>query len=109
MEEFPVESFGMGIVANGDVLYISGNQSRPLERFSISEGRVTAQFEEINVALLNGQLYATRDGSLLVLDPDTLQVTAAADIGEGAGGVLPGDGFLWMIQGGDLVKVRPAE
>lgn len=107
VEEFPVQSFGMNMVADGDVLYISGNQARPLERFSISEGRVTAQFEEINVSLLDGRLYATRDGSLITLDPETLQVTAAVDIGQDAFGALPGDGVIWMTQGGDLVKVRP--
>jgi glutamine cyclotransferase len=113
VDEFPVESFGMNMVADGDVLYISGNQGRPVERFSIAEGRVTARFgSETFVSLLDGQLYSTLDGSLIALDPDTLQVTAALDVGDGVGGglppgVIPGDGFLWMVQGTDLVKVRP--
>jgi outer membrane protein assembly factor BamB len=112
--EFPVGRFGMNMVANGDVLYISGNQERPLERFSISEGRVTARFgSETFVGLLDGRLYSTHEGALIALDPDTLEVTAALDIGAGAGGGLPpgvigDDGFVWLRQGDYLVKVRPA-
>jgi glutamine cyclotransferase len=110
VEEFTVDSFGMAIVPDGDALYISGNQGRPLERFSISEGRVTARFgTEIGVVLLDGRLYAIYQSSLITLDPETLQVTAAANIGPGAGNMLPADGFLWVTQGSDLLKIRPAQ
>ena len=108
LEEFPVESFGMNMVVNGDALYIYGNQGRSLERFSITEGRVTARFEEINASLLNGQLYATKNGALLRLDPETLAVTAALDLAGDAGNVMPGGGFLWLLQGSDLVKISPS-
>jgi outer membrane protein assembly factor BamB len=112
LEEFSVEPHGMAVVANGDALYITGNQSRSLERFSISEGRITARFEEIGAALADGQLYATTGvstthGALLRLDPETLLVTAALDLGGEVGGVMPGEGFLWIPQGTDIVKVRP--
>lgn len=109
VERYTVGSFGMAIIPLDDALFITGNQSRPLERYSISEARVTARFgEDTNVALLDGRLYSVYRGTLLTLNPDTLQVTAALEIGQEAGGAIPGEGFLWILDGSDLVKVRPS-
>lgn len=109
VERTTVGSFGMAIIAQGDALFITGNQSRPLERYSISEQRVTARYgEDTSVVMLDGTLYSTFEGALFALDPNTLQATAALEIGQGAGIMLPGEGFLWVLQDTDLVKIRPS-
>ncbi|HET6744390.1 MAG TPA: PQQ-binding-like beta-propeller repeat protein [Candidatus Limnocylindria bacterium] len=109
LESNTVRSFGMQILLFGDALYISGNQGRPLERFSIPDGRVTARFsQETRPELFNGRLYGLEGEALIVLDAATLQVVAALDMGPNLGGLLAGSDSLWIVQGTEILKVRPA-
>ena len=102
LEVFPTSSFSMGIVAFDDALYLSGNQERPLERFSITEGTVTARVPEMNAATDGDRLFGLRyvDGAFMELDPETLQPRSATMIegGETAIGLF-GDGLFYVAQG----------
>lgn len=112
IDTYDVSSFGMQIVPDGaGALYITGNQERPLERFSIADGRVMARAEEITVTLVGETLYGLRERNLVVIDRQTLEWTAALDLGGAvsANSLLSADGFLWIAQGTDLLKVRPAQ
>jgi streptogramin lyase len=111
VEEYRAYVNGMDIVHDGgDVLYITGNQDRPMERFSISEGRVTARIEEMGgPVILDGRLYGTRwPGQLLVrLDPATLEWEAARAMGTLEAGMVEGEGAVWIYEPGRLLEVHP--
>jgi outer membrane protein assembly factor BamB len=108
---YPAYLYGMEILYDGeDALYITGNQGRPLERFSISEGRVTARAEEMGAVLYEGRLYGlSGEGHLIVLDAETLQWLAVTEVAAGApeGGVVTGEGGIWISSGERLFRVQP--
>lgn len=106
-ETFPVWSNSMQIAPLGDSLYITGNQERPLERFSLVDGAVVARMPEMNVAVDGGRLFGIRyDGTIMELDPATLQPRSALVLegGETAFGVFAG-GRLYIAQGEGEVRI----
>jgi streptogramin lyase len=110
LEEYRTYLHGMEIIHDGgDALYITGNQSRPVERISISEGRVTARAEEMNgLAIHDGELYGLQgEGHLVRLDPVTLEWQAVLDSTMTAAGMVAGEGAIWIYQGVRLLKVEP--
>lgn len=115
LDGFSVAPFSMAIVPFGDALYLSGNQERPLERFSLADGAVTARVPEMSAAVHGDRLFGLRyvDGAFMELDPVTLQPRSATVIegGETAIGLF-GDGRFYVAQGeGDprIVVIEPAE
>ena len=111
VQEYPAYPHGMEIVHDGsDSLYITGNQDRPTERFSISEGRVTARITQmIGPVIHDGHLYGLRGrGQLLVLlDPATLEWQALRETGTVDGGMLEGEGAVWVHVTGRLLRIQP--
>ena len=110
LEDYPAYVHGMDILHDGeDALYITGNQGRPMERFSIPEGRVTARIAEMSGTVIHdGHLYALRgEGQLLVLlDPDTLEWQAVRETGTVEAGIGEGAASLWIYETGRLMKVQ---
>jgi hypothetical protein len=114
VELFPTSSFSMGIVVLDDALYLTGNQDRPLERFSVTDGATTVRLAEIGVATDGDRLYGFRgDGAFVELDPVTLEPRSATTIeGGGTGGGLFADGRFYIPQGDpnpQIVVVDPAD
>ena len=115
IEGFSVAPFTMGILVHGDALYLSGNQERPLERFSLADGAVTARVPEMSAAIDGDRLFGLRyaDGAFMELDPETLQPRSATLIegGETAIGLF-GDGRFYVAQGETdprIVVIAPAD
>ena len=101
LEIFPTSEFSMQMIGFGDALYISGNQERPLERFSTTDLAVTARVPEMNLATDGERLFGLRyDGAFMELDPETLQPRSASTIdgGETSIGVFAA-GRFYVAQG----------
>jgi streptogramin lyase len=101
VEMFEVAEFSMQISVIGDSLYLTGNQGRPAERFSTTDGAAAARVPEMALAAAGDRLYGiTYDGAVMELDLATLQPTSALTIegGETYGGLFA-DGLLYLIQG----------
>lgn len=110
LETFLTYVNGMEVLYYADALYITGNQERPTERFSISNRRLTARIEELSAVLVNddGRLYGLRgEGHLVLLDPITLEWQALLDSGMTGAGMVAGEGAIWISQGTRLLKVVP--
>ena len=107
---FTASMHGMQILPLGDSLYINGNQERPVERFSISEGRVVASTADLGALASEGdRLYGLRwDGAFVELDPATLELTAGLAIEGGETGTMVlADGLFVVGQGSDVVIIDP--
>ena len=114
LEEYPIYVFGMDILYDGEgALFIMGNQDRPLERFSIAQGRVTDRIAAMGAVFHDGDLYGLhREGYLVRLDPATLQWLALVEVAPGVPNhelsVGEGEGAVWLSAGTRLWKVDPA-
>ncbi len=114
LETFPTSYYSMAIVPFRDALYLTGNQDRPLERFSIANGTTTARLAGVNVATGADRLYGFGpDGAFMELDPDTLDPVSATIIEGGeTGGGLYVDGRFYIAQGEvdpRIVVMHPAD
>ena len=114
LETFPTSYFSMAIVAFDDALYLTGNQDRPLERFSIADGTTTARLAGVGVATDGQRLFGFRpDGAFMELDPVTLEPRSATIIeGGGSDFGLYGDGRFFIPQGDPdprIVVLEPAD
>ncbi|MBA2632470.1 MAG: hypothetical protein H0U86_05660 [Chloroflexi bacterium] len=79
--EYEIALSSIALTPDGDSLWIAGNNSRPLERFSIAERRVVARTEEMALAILDGQPWGlTFRGEFVRLDRETLAWTAGRQI-----------------------------
>lgn len=109
LEEYRAYVYGMEILRAADALYITGNQDRPMERFSISEGRVTARIAMQSAVIHDGRLYGLRaDGQVVLLDPKTLEWQGLLDTGTSDGGMVAGEGAVWIADAERLLKIEPA-
>jgi DNA-binding beta-propeller fold protein YncE len=114
VEVFSVSDFSMQISVIGDSLYLTGNQERPLERFSLTEGAVVAKVPEMGIAVNGDRLFGILfDGTVMELDSTTLQPTSALTVegGETCCGLFV-DGRLWLAQGEEnpqVVVVDPTD
>ena len=114
VEVFPTSSFSMALVPFGDALYSTGNQDRPLERFSVTSGTTTVRLAEVGVATGADRLYGFRgDGAFVELDPVTLEPQSVTMIeGGGTGAGLFADGRFYIAQGDpdpQIVVIDPAD
>ncbi|MDQ2674723.1 MAG: PQQ-binding-like beta-propeller repeat protein [Chloroflexota bacterium] len=110
---FPTSSFSMAIVPLGDALYSTGNQDRPLERFSVGDGATTVRLAEVNVSTADDRLFGFRgDGAFMELDPVTLEPRSVTMIeGGGIGTGLYANGRFYVAQGDSdpqIVVVDPS-
>ncbi|MFN2417752.1 MAG: hypothetical protein ABR593_02360, partial [Candidatus Limnocylindria bacterium] len=79
--EYDIGLSSITLTPDGDSLWISGNNFRALERFSIPERRVVARTDEMALALLDGQPWGlTFAGELVKLDRETLAWTAGLQV-----------------------------
>jgi streptogramin lyase len=79
--EYEIALSSTAMAAAGDNLWIWGNNSRPLERFSIAERRVVASSTEMGFALFRGEPWGiTFAGELIKMDRDTLAWVAGTEI-----------------------------
>lgn len=79
--EYEIALSSTAMAADGEVLWIWGNNARPLERFSIPERRVIAHSTEMGLALFDGEPWGlTFAGELVRMDPETLAWTAGMRI-----------------------------
>ena len=113
VEVFPTSSFSMAIAVLDDALYLTGNQDRPLERFSVAEGATTVRLAEAGVSTAGDRLYGFRgDGAVMELDPVTLAPRSATMIeGGGIGSGIFADGLFYIAQGDpdpEIVVIDPA-
>ncbi len=101
VEVFPTSSFSMQIVVLDDALYLTGNQERPLERFSLADGTTTVRLAEVDVSTAGDRLYGFRfDGAVMEVDPVSLEPLSATTVeGGGIGRGLYGDGLFYIAQG----------
>ena len=111
LDRFDVASFSMAIVPLGDSLYITGNQERALERFSIPEGRVVERIgADMSVTVNGNRLFGfAPGGAFMELDPDTLEPMSALLIDGEFGPSVFVDGLLYAASAGQVVVVQPAE
>ena len=79
--EYEIALSSTAMAASGDVLWIWGNNSRPLERFSIGQREVVARSTEMGFTLFQGEPWGlTFAGELVRMDPETLAWTAGREI-----------------------------
>lgn len=111
LDRFEVSSFSMEILPLGDSLYITGNQERPLERFSISEGRVVERLGgELGARLVGDRLFGVAPGGVFMeLDPMTLRPMSALTLGGELGWSVVRDGLLYVAAGSEVVVIQPTE
>jgi len=80
-DEYEIGLSSITLTPDGDSLWISGNNFRALERFSIPERRVVARTSEMTLVLFRGEPWGlTFDGELVRLDPETLAWTAGLQV-----------------------------
>jgi hypothetical protein len=111
LEEHDIALSSISLTPARDDLWISGNNARPLERFSISERRVVARTTEMGLAFLDGQPWGiTFEGQLVRLDAATLAWTAGLQLDLGTcdcANILAGDDRLY-VGAGDRIFVVAA-
>jgi hypothetical protein len=106
-----------GLVANGDDILVLGDPGDAVLRVDIGSMEVVARGTHVlDVATMNGQVWAVvESGHLVRLDPDLLQ-PIAADRLEAAGtdSLVTGGGSVWTtgldgVGDAELLQVVPAE
>jgi glutamine cyclotransferase len=110
--EYEIELSSTAMAADGEILWIWGNNGRPLERFSIPERRVVVSSTEMGFALLEGEPWGiTFAGELVRMDPETLVWTAGTEIdmrGCDCTNIVAGPERLYVgTVPGELIVVAP--
>ena len=100
-DTFEIAGNATDVQAVGDALWISGIHGRRLERLDPELGVVVAWTDRVRaVAFVDGEPWATVEGGLVTLDPDTLQRTGAVPMrGVETDQLVAAAGRLWAYGG----------